>query len=81
MTKKETQGQTGVNLSMLLTEVNLVAGTGSDIGTDIRGYLRRFATAGFLHSSHIRHLTIVHNYYLYLMTKILSTFNTFVQMH
>jgi len=45
---------------MLLTEVNLVAGTGSDIGTDISGYLRRF---GFLHSHHIRHTT-VHNYYL-----------------
>jgi len=36
------------NLSMLLTAVNLVAGTGSDRGTDISGHLRRLSTGGFL---------------------------------
>jgi len=47
--QKQRQLLHNINLSMLLTAVNLVAGTGSDSGIDINGYLRRLANDCFLH--------------------------------
>jgi len=45
---------------MLLTAVNLVAGTGSDNGTDINGYLRRLGIDIFLHDITISNTSLTY---------------------